>query len=38
MASVSAVKKRVTIGVEVGSRHSKRMRFNNTFREKRNLF
>ena len=35
MASALAVRKRVIMSVEIGSRRSERMRFNNTFREKK---
>jgi len=37
MVSDSAVRKRVTMSIDVGNRRGERMRFNNTFREERNL-
>ena len=37
MASASKVRKRVTIDVEIDIRCGEKMRFNNTFREERNL-
>ena len=37
MISTSVVRKKVTMGVEVGSRRGDRKIFDNTFREERNL-
>ena len=37
LVSASAVRKMVTMSVEVGSRRGERKRFDNTFRKERNL-